>query len=107
MTTVTLTALGLLLATAPAPTPALTALEVSPPDVSLFTNRARQVFVVQATFADGITRDVTADAKATLANPALVKLDKNVLTPLADGATQLQVEYAGRSVAIPVKVKDA
>ena len=62
-------------------------LEVSPPDVNLATSRSRQVFVVQATFADGITRDVTAEAKATLANPALAKLDKNVLTPLADGAT--------------------
>ncbi len=45
---------------APAPTPpplapALTNLEVSPPDVNLTTNRSRQLFVVQATF-DGLAR---------------------------------------------------
>src|SRR5947209_10659959 len=40
------------------PTPAR--LEVFPPDVSLWTSRGRQTFVVQATQADGITRDVTA-----------------------------------------------
>ena len=48
----------------------LAKVEVFPPDVTLATNRGRQVFVVQATFADGLTRDVTAEAKSTLANPA-------------------------------------
>ena len=71
------------------------------------TSRSRQLFVVQATYADGITRDVTAEAKATLANPALAKLDKNLLTPLADGATELKVEFGGKTVSVPVKVKDA
>ena len=49
----------------------LQSLAVYPPDVQLTTARGRQSFVVQATFADGITRDVTAEAKVTLANPAL------------------------------------
>ena len=70
-------------------------LEVFPPDVSLLTSRARQVFVVQATYPDGITRDVTAQARATVAAPNLVKLERNLLTPLADGTTELQVEFAG------------
>ena len=65
------------------------------------------MFVVQAVYADGITRDVTAETKATLVNPAFAKLDKNVLTPLADGATELKVEYAGKALNVPVKVKDA
>jgi hypothetical protein len=85
----------------------LTSVAVYPPDVTLATARGRQVFVVQATYADGITRDVTAEAKAALANPALAKLEKNSLTPLADGATELKVEFGGRAVAVPVTVKDA
>ncbi len=85
----------------------LAALQVFPPDVSLSTSRARQTFVVQAQFADGITRDVTAQAKVTIANPALVKVEKNALTPLADGATEAQVAYGGKAVKVPVKVKDA
>ena len=39
---------------------ALAKLEVFPPDINLSTARDRQSVVVQATFADGITRDVTA-----------------------------------------------
>jgi hypothetical protein len=81
--------------------------EVSPPDINLNTSRDRQSFIVQATYADGITRDVTAEAKVSFANPALVKLDKNVVHPLADGQTQMKVEFGGQTITIPVDVKDA
>jgi hypothetical protein len=86
---------------------ALATLEVFPPDIHVYTSRARQTFVVKATYADGLTRDVTAEAKASLANPALARLDRNIVYPLADGSTQLRVEFGGKTVAIPVKVKDA
>ncbi len=91
----------------PAPAQVPAKVEVFPPDVALATSRGRQVFVVQATFADGITRDVTAEAKTALANPGLAKLDKNLLTPLADGATVMNVEFGGKTVAVPLTVKDA
>jgi hypothetical protein len=103
----TLLALTLAGGRAAAAEPAPASLQVFPPDVRLASSRARQVFVVQATYADGITRDVTAQAKATLANPAVARLEKNVLTPLADGATELKVELGGKSAAAPVAVKDA
>ena len=90
-----------------AETPALTSLQVYPPDIKLQTNRGRQSFVVQATYADGITRDVTAEAKPTLGNPTLAKLNKNLLYPQADGTTELKTEFGGRTVAVPVNVKDA
>ncbi len=86
---------------------ALTDLQVYPPDVHLDTFRSRQSFVVQATYTDGITRDVTAEAKATLANPALVKLEKGVAYPLADGTTEMKVEFGGRAVVVPVQIKNA
>src|SRR5438128_2123959 len=100
-------ALALLAGSASAEAPALTTLEVFPPDVSLFTGRSRQTFVVKATYADGITRDVTALAKLSLANPALVRLEKGTLYPTADGATELKAEFGGKAVSVPVKVKDA
>src|SRR5712664_1924689 len=87
--------------------PTLATLQVYPPDIKLQTNRGRQSFVIQATYADGITRDVTAEAKAALGNPTLAKLDKNLLYPEADGATELKIEFGGRTVAVPVNVKDA
>ncbi len=86
---------------------ALTRLDFFPPDINLNTSRDRQSFLVHATFADGITRDVTDQAKLTFANPALVKLDKNVVHPVADGATELAVDFGGQTVKVPVVVKDA
>jgi hypothetical protein len=100
-------ALATLVSPASAQTAALTSLEVSPPEINLLTARGKQVFVVQARYADGITQDVTTTAKASLSNPALAKIDKNVVTPLADGATEMKVEHAGKTVVVPVKVKDA
>lgn len=85
----------------------LATIEVFPPDINLETARDRQAFIVQAWYADGLSRDVTAEAKATLANPAFAKLTENVLTPVADGTTQLNVAFGGKSVAIPVKVATA
>jgi hypothetical protein len=84
-----------------------TGVAVYPPDVSLETARDRQSFVVQASYADGLTRDVTAEAKVSFANAALVRLDKNTLHPAADGATEMKVEFGGQTVTVPVKVKDA
>src|SRR5438067_2004384 len=101
--------LGLLLlvAASPAQTATLSDVQVFPPDINLFTTRGKQTLVVQAVYADGITRDVTAQAKITPANSALVKVDKNVILPVADGATELAVEFGGRTVKVPVKVKNA
>ncbi len=99
--------LATLISPATAQTAALTTLEVSPPEINLLSARGKQVFVVQARFADGLTQDVTAAAKASLANGTLAKIEKNVVTPLADGATQMKVDYAGKTVVVPVKVKDA
>ncbi|MBI1311167.1 DUF1549 domain-containing protein [bacterium] len=82
-------------------------LEVYPADVHLNTLRDRQAFVVQVTFPNGLTQDVTADAKVTLSNANIVKLDGHTLHPAADGEGQLTVEYAGLSKVVPIKVEQA
>jgi hypothetical protein len=97
----------LVLLAAPARSAEPTSLAVYPPEINLLSARGKQLFVVQAAYADGITRDVTARAKAALADASLAKIDRNVLTPLADGATTLSVEFAGKRASVPVKVKDA
>ncbi|WP_414662932.1 DUF1549 and DUF1553 domain-containing protein [Horticoccus sp. 23ND18S-11] len=87
--------------------PALTDVKVYPADVNLKTRQDRQLLVVQATYADGVTKDVTAQAGITIANKALVKLDRAVLTPVADGTTEVRVKFQGRTLAVPVKVEQA
>src|SRR5438874_10242328 len=76
---------------------------VYPPDVNLETARDRQSFVVQLTQPDGITRDVTDKCQVTFANPALVRLDKFTVYPVADGTTEMTVAFNGQSVKVPVK----
>ena len=80
---------------------------VYPPDINLETARDRQSFVVQLTQADGITRDVTAQAQIAFVNPALVKLDKFAVLPVADGTTEMSVTHSGQTVKVPVKVVKA
>lgn len=82
-------------------------MEVFPPDVNLNTSRDRQSYIVMITRPDGVTLDVTAEAKVTVAQPNLVRVEGNVLYPAADGQTTMQVDCQGQSATIPVVVKDA
>jgi hypothetical protein len=91
----------------PASGAAVVKLQVLPPDISLSTSRAHQSFVVQATYADGLTRDVSAQAQVSFADPALVKRDGFVIFPVADGATEMIVAFANQSVKVPLRTKDA
>src|SRR5579859_2593127 len=86
---------------------AVDSLRVFPPNVTLLTRKSRQLVVVQAVYADGITRDVSGQATWTLANPALVRRDGNTLWPAADGQTELKIEFGGKALAVPVKVEKA
>ncbi|MBX7167410.1 MAG: DUF1549 domain-containing protein [Pirellulales bacterium] len=84
-----------------------TKLEVFPPDVALHTQLDRQQLIVQATRADGVTQDVTAEAQFALAQPEFARLDGRTLYPVADGQTSLKVEFAGMAHEIPVAVVGA
>ena len=82
-------------------------LHVYPPRVHLATARDRQTLIVQVVEADGLTRDVTAEATFTLADAAPARLVANVLHPQADGDTTLAVSHGGRTVQGPVHVERA
>jgi hypothetical protein len=92
---------------APPTAPAATRIAVYPPDINLETAGDYQSFIVQLTQADGITRDVTAQAQVSFANPALVRLEKFAIHPVADGATEMTVSFNGQAVKLPVKVSKA
>ncbi|MBI2477503.1 MAG: DUF1549 domain-containing protein [Planctomycetia bacterium] len=82
-------------------------IHVYPADVQLTTARDQQSLIVQTEYPDGITRDVTAEAKFTLANMDLANVQANVLRPKADGASELKVEFGAHSVIVPVEVHSA
>ena len=85
----------------------LSEVRVSPPDIKLTTARARQSVVVQAVYADGVTKDVTDQATWTFADESLARREGNIVYPAADGETQLTVAFEGSSVTVPVKVERA
>jgi len=76
-----------------------------PPDINLRTKRDRQSFVIVASYDNGTTRDLSAKAKVTLANPALGKIENFTLYPLADGETELKISVEGQKLIIPVKIE--
>ena len=80
---------------------------VFPPEIRLESKGDSQSFLVQSTYADGLTKDVTAEAQVSLANPAFAKLEKNVCSPVGDGDTELVVAFGGHTVKVPVKVTQA
>src|SRR5688572_19406366 len=73
-------------------------IRVYPTNVNLSTGRDRQSVVVQAIYDDGLTRDVTADAAFSLRDRALAKIENGIVSPLADGKTELQVKFGGKEV---------
>lgn len=85
----------------------LTKLDVYPPDVMLHSATDLQRFVVVATREDGVTLDVTSQAVVKLAAPNLVRQEGNILYPVADGQTVLDVEYQGLRSSATVAIKDA
>ena len=87
--------------------PAPVSIEVYPPQVRLDSARDRQRIIVQATYDDGRTEDVTATAAITPSDTKFVAIDKGLLRPVADGAGKLVVQHAGHTREIPFTVVSA
>lgn len=82
-------------------------LVVFPTEISLSNQEDRQSMVIQAIYENGLTNDVTLQAKLGLENPALAKIENATIKPMSDGETKLKVEFEGVSLNIPVKVTNA
>ncbi|MFM1802051.1 MAG: hypothetical protein RJA81_1403, partial [Planctomycetota bacterium] len=82
-------------------------LVVFPTEISLSNQEDRQSMVIQAIYENGLTSDVTLQAKLGLENPALAKIENAIIKPLSDGETKLNVEFEGVSLNIPLKVNNA
>lgn len=98
---------GMAASIAVAQEPVPVSIAVYPPNAQINTTRDRQSIVVQATYADGITRDVTKQATFAFGNPAFVKFENHTMYPVADGKTELKVDFGGKSVVVPVEVAQA
>ena len=86
---------------------ALEKIEFFPPTIELTSSRDRQGYVVQATYSDGITRDVTGEVKLSLSNDKLTKQEKGRFLPAADGEGKIRVEFGGKTLEASLSVNDA
>ncbi|QDT35777.1 DUF1549 domain-containing protein [Stratiformator vulcanicus] len=96
---VALTAAPVTVATAAEPAK----LFVFPESVDLTTGADRQPLVVQVEYADGVTRDVTAEAKFELPSDACASLEDTTLHPSRNGESTLKVRYKKLTREIPIK----
>jgi hypothetical protein len=81
-------------------------IRVAPDVVELSTARDRQSIVVQAEYADGSTRDVTALARAAI-EPGVATVRDGIVAAASDGRGVLRAEYAGVRAEVPVEVRRA
>lgn len=80
--------------------------EVFPKELHLRHKLDQQSFVARVIREDGIHVDVTAECKTALLDASKAALDKGWLRPKADGTTELQVEWKGLAVKVPVQVEN-
>src|SRR5262245_23750874 len=82
-------------------------LVVYPSKIELSSSRDRQAVAVQAMHPDGSTQDVLASASFTIRDPAIVAISGSQLNAIADGQTQLLVQFDGLSSSVPIEVRNA
>lgn len=82
-------------------------LKTVPAEVVLSGPRATQQFRAIATDASGMERDVTAEARWAVSNPALASLDGARLKAAADGRLTVTAAYAGMKGQSNVRMEGA
>ena len=75
-----------------------------PKQISLDRRRDSQDVVVQWYLPDGRTRDVSDLARKEIVRPRIARLNQGFVEPLADGQTELKIEYQGMVCQIPINV---
>jgi hypothetical protein len=79
-------------------------LRVAPEAIELSTARDRQSILVQAEYADGSTRDVTAEASCSV-EPPFAGVQGGIVSPKSDGHGRLLVRFGGLNTLVPLDVK--
>ncbi|MEN9573330.1 MAG: hypothetical protein RL514_1185 [Verrucomicrobiota bacterium] len=100
-----LTALTLVFPLAAFAAPNLVDVRVYPPDINLSSKVDIQTVVVQAVYSDSTTKDVTGQAQFALADKTFARLEKAAIHPVADGKTELQIKFEGKTLTVPVTVE--
>ena len=80
-------------------------LEIFPTDgIRLDAKGDAQQFSARVRLTDTVTREVTAQATWTLADPKVARIDGHRVHPVGDGETILKASFEGKHAEIAVKV---
>jgi Protein of unknown function (DUF1549) len=80
---------------------------IYPTRIDLSTSRELQAIAVQVKNSDGSTRDVSAAASYTVGDSAIAAISSGRLRPIADGQTELLVQFDGLTASAPIQVVGA
>lgn len=78
-----------------------------PADITLSGKRDAQTLVIQATDADGVTRDLTSAAEIRSDDPEVARVDGNRVFPVGNGSTTVRVRVNDQELTASVTVADA
>ena len=102
-----LTFIALSLTVSPVLSAEITGIAVYPPQISLTTSSDYQHFIVVASRADGVTKDVTDEIELSLSDPSICRVEETKLIPVKDGKSQLNIKHAGHEVTAEITVSEA
>src|SRR5947208_6863106 len=83
-------------------------LRLNPPEAALRGANAAQQFVLLARFADGIERDVSSQARFSLADGHIARLDgSSRVIAVADGKTTLVATLGGKTAKATIRTAES
>ena len=97
------------LADAQQPSPATAPIQIHlhPNDITLSSSADHQSVIVKATYANGLTADVTDKVEYLFSNPGIAAIEGGTIQPIRDGQTDLTVRFGGLSDLGAVMVEQA
>lgn len=85
----------------------LVRIKAYPSSIELFDARDRKRIIIVAEFADGTTRDVTAEAVISFGKPAPATIDRRfLLQGVQNGKGSILIAFAGRQIQVPISVQN-
>ncbi len=82
-------------------------LAIYPPLIKLSAKSDSQHIIAVATRSDGITQDVTDQTEWKIANADLAQIENTVLSPKADGNSQISAHWQGLSAQVEFQITNS
>lgn len=83
----------------------LRSITIYPSEIILGSQRARQRLVIQGTYANGYSEDLTSKAQIISDNPAFVRIEANMAVPVASGSARIRATVGGLTTETKVIAK--